>query len=224
MQATRQQIVEHLHRERTATVRALVDLTGLTAAAVRQHLAVLEREGLVQARAERGHVGRPARIYTLTSRGEALYPTSHDLLATMLMQELRAAGPEILQRIMQRIAARMADQRMERVAGRPVAERVQETAAILRELGSTVESEQRGDEHFIFQCTCPYPTVARRNSAVCALEVDFVRRLTGADAHLVTSLLRGDPACTYRIRPRVETPAPGRGPSPSTDQAGPPPA
>jgi len=42
--------------------------------------------------------------------------------------------------------------------------------------------------------------VAHSHSGVCAMEVDFVRRLTGADARLVSSLLRGDRSCTYRIR------------------------
>jgi len=32
------------------------------------------------------------------------------------------------------------------------------------------------------------------------MEVEFVRRLTGGDARLVRSLLRGDKSCTYRIR------------------------
>jgi predicted ArsR family transcriptional regulator len=42
--------------------------------------------------------------------------------------------------------------------------------------------------------------VARQHSAVCALEVGFVQQMTGADARLVGSLLRGDPACSYRVR------------------------
>jgi hypothetical protein len=32
------------------------------------------------------------------------------------------------------------------------------------------------------------------------MDVEFVRLLAGADARLTTSLLRGDDACTYRVR------------------------
>jgi len=53
----------------------------------------------------------------------------------------------------------------------------------------------------IRQQTCPFPKVARQNSAVCAMEVEFVRRLVGSDARLTSSLLRGDGSCTYRVRP-----------------------
>lgn len=205
MQASRQQMLDHLHRERGGTAKTLASVTGLSVAGVRQHLNAMQRDGLVQAQVQRGHVGRPALVYALTERGEGLYPKNYDALTVLLLEEVRAtAGSDALQRVMQRIAARMADQRMDRVAGRPLAERVEETTKILREIGSVAEWERRGDEFFIFQCTCPYPNVARRNSAVCALEVDFVRRLTGADARLTTSLLRGDRACTYRVRPQRE--------------------
>jgi predicted ArsR family transcriptional regulator len=203
MQATRQQILDYLHRERRAGVKDLARLLGLTVTGVRQHLTVLERDGLVQVHEERGRVGRPAHIYSLTERGEALYPKGYDVLANMLMEEVRTiAGADALQRVLRRVSARMAEQRLERVEGRPVAERVSETVAIMREMGCVAESERKGDEYYVYQCTCPYPNVARRNRGVCALEVDFVRRLTGCDARLVTSLLRGDRACTYRIRPR----------------------
>lgn len=211
MQATRQHILDHLHRERRATVKELADQLGLTFTGVRQHLTVLERDGLIAVTEERGKVGRPAFVYSLTPKGEALYPKNYDALANLLIEEIRAAaGAEALQKVLRRISARMADQQSERVAGKTLPERVAVTAQILREIGCVTEFERRGAEFFLHQCTCPYPTVARRNSAVCALEVDFVRRLTGADARLVSSLLRGDRACTYRIRP-LPTELPVRG-------------
>ena len=74
MQATRQQIVDYLRRQGRATVKELDVYLGLTSTGVRQHLTVLEREGLVEAHEERGHVGRPALVYQLTDKGDGLYP------------------------------------------------------------------------------------------------------------------------------------------------------
>jgi DeoR family transcriptional regulator, suf operon transcriptional repressor len=202
MQSTRQQILDYLHREHRGTVKALARLLAMTPTGVRQHLAVLEREGLVLADFDRGHVGRPALVYRLSEAGEALYPTQYDALANLLMEEIRSvAGAETLQRILRRVAARMAEQEHGRVEGRTLAERVEATAALMREQGCAAFSEERDGVYYLHECTCPYPAVARRNSAVCALEVDLVRRLTGGDARLVSSLLRGDDACIYRIRP-----------------------
>ncbi len=131
----------------------------------------------------------------------------------MLIEEIREiAGADALQRVLRRVSARMADQHSARVEGRPLDERVQETAQVFREMGCIVECERRGDEFYLHQCTCPYPNVARQNRGVCALEVNFVRRLTGGDARLVSSLLRGDRACTYRIRPLDEQAAAAKPP------------
>jgi predicted ArsR family transcriptional regulator len=208
MQSTRQQILDYLHREHSGTVKELAGLLDLTATGVRQHLVILEREGLVAADADRGHVGRPAFVYRLTDAGEALFPTRHDVLAVMLMEEIRrVAGADVLQRILHRVADRMAQQHSDRVEGKSLGDRVEETAALLREQGSVAFAEERDGVYFLHECTCPYPAVARKNAAVCALEVDLVRRLTGGDARLVSSLLRGDRACIYRVRPVDPAPA-----------------
>ena len=226
MQGTRQAILDYLQREGRGTVRELAAFLGITLVGVRQHLAVLQRDGLVQARQEPGRVGRPALIYALTPKGEALYPKTYDTLANMLMEEIRAiAGAEALQRVLRRISQRMAEQRMDRVEGKSLAERVDETAQIMREMGCIAECERQGEEFYLSMYQCPYPNVARRNSGVCALEVDFVRRLTGADARLVASVLRGDRACILRIRPRDSAAtlrAPQASSRPATGRACPP--
>jgi predicted ArsR family transcriptional regulator len=202
MQATRQQILDHLRRNGRATVKELDGILGLTSTGVRQHLTVLQREGLVEAQEERGHVGRPALVYSLSERGEALYPKSYDQLANIMLEEVReVAGSQALQTLLRRTATRFADPYKSRLEGKTLAERVGEATEIIRERGSEVDCVQQGDDWLIRQYTCPFPKVASENSCVCALDVEFVRQLVGADARLSTSLLRGDRACTYRIRP-----------------------
>jgi predicted ArsR family transcriptional regulator len=96
---------------------------------------------------------------------------------------------------------------MERVEGKTLPERGAEIAKIISERGCLADVTVQGDECFVNQYTCPFPNVARNNSGVCALEVEFVRRLAGADARLVSSLLRGDKSCTYRLRYDTVTPS-----------------
>ncbi len=201
LQATRQQILDFLRVHGHATVKQLGETLGLTSTGIRQHLTVLERDGLIQTREERGHVGRPALVYSLSEKGDGLYPKLYDSLANALLDEMRAmAGPQALQRLLQRVAARFVDPYRERVEDRILEERVAEARSILEERGCLAEVSRKNGDWHISQYTCPFPRVARRNSCVCALEVEFVRQLVGADARLVSSLLRGDRSCTYRIR------------------------
>lgn len=203
MQATRQDILEYVRRHGEATVRDLAQTLHLTATGIRQHLTILEREGLVAVRETRGRVGRPALVYSLTPAGSALFPSRYDDLSNLLLDEIRAiAGSKGLQSVLMRVAARSAEPYEPRLKGKRLDERVDEATEIINERGCVAECATTGeDEYQIDQYTCPFPNVASSHSAVCALEVEFVRRLTGGDARLVRSLLRGDKCCSYRVRP-----------------------
>lgn len=205
LQSSRQGILEYLRRQGRATVKELGQLLGLTSTGIRQHLTVLERDGLVRAHEERGHVGRPTLVYSLTEKADSLFPKDYDLLSQCLLEEIRATeGNERLYHLLHRVAQRMAEPHLERVQGKPLAERVQETARIMQEQGCLIDVAQKGEEFYIDEYTCPFPKVAEQHRSVCALHVEFVGLLTGGDTRLTRSLMRGQCACTYRIRPRPQ--------------------
>jgi predicted ArsR family transcriptional regulator len=202
IQSTRQQILEYLQRHGRATVKELGNLLDLTSTGIRQHLTVLERDGRVDAREERGRVGRPTLVYSLTEKADSLFPKTYDALATVLLEEVRSSqGNERLHDLLHKVAERMAAPYIDRIEGMPLSDRVQETVHIMEEQGCLVDlREVEGDDYYIDEFTCPFPKVAHQDRAVCALHVDFVRILTGSDTRLTQSLLRGERACSYRIR------------------------
>lgn len=201
MQTTRQQILEYLQRNGRGTVKELGDLLSLTSTGIRQHLTVLERDGLVESREQRGRVGRPTLVYSLTEKADSLFPKTYDVLANVLLEEIRAThGNEKLQQLLHNVASRLAAPHKERVEGKTFADRVQETAAIMSEQGCLVDWHESDGGFLIDEYTCPFPRTAARDRAVCALHVEFVRQLAGADTRLTRSLMRGERACTYRIR------------------------
>jgi predicted ArsR family transcriptional regulator len=96
--------------------------------------------------------------------------------------------------------------------GKGLPARVDEAVAVLNERGCLADVTcSEGGDYLLNQYTCPFPNVARVHRGVCAMEVEFVKQLTGGDARLTNSLLRGDPCCTYRVRPagaQIQTPGP----------------
>ncbi len=202
MQSTRQQILEYLQRHGRGTVKELGQLLGLTSTGIRQHLTVLERDALVTAHEERGRVGRPTLVYSLTEKADGLFPKTYDVLLNVLLGEVRATeGKEKLHQLLQKSAHRLAAPYKERVEAKPLGERVQETTRIMEEQGCMVEWCEGEDGYYIDEFTCPFPRTAEHDRAVCALHVEFVHALTGGDTRLTRSLMRGERACTYRIRP-----------------------
>src|SRR3972149_2788411 len=202
MQSTRQHILEYLQRQGRATVKELGSLLGLTSTGIRQHLTVLERDGLVDAREERGRVGRPTLVYSPTEKADALFPKTYDALAAVLLEEIRSSqGNERLHDLLHKVAERMAAPFAERVEGRPLPARGRETGRTLEEQGCPVDVREADDgEYYIDEFTCPFPKVAQQDRSVCALHVDFVRVLTGGAPPRTQSLYPGERACCYRIR------------------------
>src|SRR3989304_991911 len=136
MQSTRQHILEYLQRQGRATVKELGSLLGLPSTGIRQHLTVLERDGLVDAREERGRVGRPTLVYSLTEKADALFPKNYDALAAILLEEVRCSqGNERLHDLLLKVAERMAAPYTERIEGRSLPERGRETAPLLEGQG-----------------------------------------------------------------------------------------
>lgn len=211
MQATRQDILDYIRRHGEATVRTLASVLDLTTTGIRQHLAVLERDGLVKVREARGRVGRPALVYSLTPAGDALFPHLYDDLSNLLLEEIRTlTGTKGLQSVLMRLAARSAQPYLPRMEGKDLPARVDEAVSVLNERGCLADvKEGENNEFLLNQYTCPFPNVARLHSGVCAMEVELVKQLTGGDARLTNSLLRGDPCCTYRVRPTQEPSRPG---------------
>ncbi len=202
MQTTRQQILDYLRRHGRGTVKELGQLLGLTSTGIRQHLTVLERDNLVEAREERGRVGRPTLVYSITATADDLFPKAYDQLLNVLLEETRATvGNEQIYQILQRVAQRLAEPHLDRVNGQPLGERVKTAAEVLERQGCVTEVSQENGDYFIDEYSCPFPKAAERDRSVCALHVEFVSLLTDADTRLTRSLLRGESACTYRVRP-----------------------
>ncbi len=202
LQSTRQHILEYMQRHGRATVKELGNLLGLTSTGIRQHLTVLERDGLVEAREERGRVGRPTLVYSLTESADSLFPKRYDVLASLLLEEIRnSEGNEKLQHLLHNTASRMAAPHMDRVQGRTLPDRAREAARIMEEQGCLIDIAENDGSILIDTYTCPFPRIAEHDRAVCALHVEFIHLLSGADTRLTHSLLRGERSCTFRIRP-----------------------
>src|SRR6266478_5884262 len=69
-------------------VKAIARSLRLTAMAVRHHLAVLEKAGLVKTTLERRGVGRPHYVYSLSARADAFFPKEYGTLASHLIDSI----------------------------------------------------------------------------------------------------------------------------------------
>ncbi len=202
MQATRRQILLTLKTRGGMTADELSEVLGITAMGVRRHLMTLERDGLVAYEAVQRGVGRPSYVYHLTELADDLFPKSYDRLANELLQIIEALeGEEKVEQIFAIRMKRLAEAYQPRLAGKSLAERVEELARIQAENGYLSEWEQLDDNTFLLkQYNCTISEVAKRCSYACDYEMRLYEELlNGAEVVRVKHLANGDVGCYYRI-------------------------
>src|SRR5437764_15198618 len=80
-----------LLRRAGRTVDELAQILNLTDNAVRAHLATLERGGFVRQLGERRGIGKPAKIYELSTDAERLFTASYESILRPLLKVLSKA-------------------------------------------------------------------------------------------------------------------------------------
>jgi predicted ArsR family transcriptional regulator len=199
--ATRQQILELLRRKGQMTASELSDELGIGAVGVRQHLALLERDNLVQSLGVRRGIGRPSHLYALTHSAEELFPRRYDKLATDAIQfiEQTAGAPAVDQFFASR-REKLRTQFEPRLVGKPMAAMVEELATILTEQGYMCEWEQMPDGSFqLIEHNCPVDCVARDYPQACSHELQLYQDILGIPITREETIAAGANCCRYRI-------------------------
>jgi predicted ArsR family transcriptional regulator len=189
-----------LHSPTPVSTPALAALLGISRNATHVHMSGLERDGLVERAEQISTRGRPSRGFRLSAAGKAFFPRQYALLARNLLAELaRHLGPEALPGAMARIGEGIAAQLEPRVAGG--AATTDSIAALMRELG--YEARPSGDEE-IEAHNCVFHDLAMRDTAVCAVDLALLGKLSGRTVEHRTCMARGERSCRFGFGPRED--------------------
>lgn len=194
-------ILRSLKRESEQSAPELADVLSITDVAVRRHLAVLEREGLVAGRTVKQGRGRPVVRYRLTARGEGLFPQRYremvnDLLA-FLEDELGREGFRAYLRWRQ---DRETEQYTAMVDGEDLYDRLLQLASALTDAGFETGVEQCEEGFRLTQTHCAIYETARRHPEMCAHEAAMFRRVLGdVQVSRRETLAKGDCACVCTV-------------------------
>jgi predicted ArsR family transcriptional regulator len=175
------QIITLLRRS-SRTVEELAQALTLTHTAVRAHLAILERDGLVQHHSERRGSGKPSAVYDLAPAAEYLFPMAYGQLMSQLLGVLHERHPaEEVERLLREVGRRMALQW--KVPREDLPLRLEAAVEVLNDLGGLMERETAGDTLCIRGYRCPFAALVRENPEVCQLAETLLTELVGAPVH-----------------------------------------
>jgi predicted ArsR family transcriptional regulator len=202
LQQTRQAILEQLQSVDEATVTALAQATGVAPVTVRRHMRLLRRQGLVEASARPQGRGRPASRYRLTPAGaDSLCGRPMERLAAELLWAAESGGRRSLAETVGRIARQTAAPASRRVAGAPLAVRLQAAVDLLRSRGFTLTLEADGNGFVLEGQGCPYERLVQRHEELCLLDQEILRDIVGARVSREVPRRSARGSCAFRIGP-----------------------
>ncbi len=205
MTSARRAILTSLKNRGDARAEELAGDLGVTVSAMRQHLAGLSSDGLVEYREVRDGRGRPRHVYHVTDRADALFPRSYADIANELLSYVDDADHELLEKVFRRRRDRRIRQANTRLASKSFDERVVELGRILDEDGylATVKAEEDGS-YLIVEHNCAILGIARRYGQACSSEIEFIRSvLPDAEVTRVSHIVAGARHCAYQVIPRA---------------------
>ncbi len=186
------------------TAARIAKQLGITTMAVRQHLAVLHTDGLVDFVDEWRKVGRPARVWRLTPKAYERFPDHHAELSLGMLQAIQNAfGDQGIERLTEERMRQQVESYRVRMPGpdTPIEERVAALARIRGEEGYMAQWQQRDGAFELMENHCSIAKAARFCQKLCGGELALFRAVLGEGISVerVEHILSGDRTCTYRI-------------------------
>lgn len=204
--SARDEILKLLKTRTAATAQSLAAALGISHVAVRKHLEVLAREGLVTATPRKVPRGRPTYVYSLTETAKAYFPQAYRELALGILDGLSSLaadqGADLLRTLFRSHNQRLGQLYQLRLASKPdLVSKIRELAQARDEEGYMTTLEQDGDAIVLKEHNCPIYAVAQRHPAACECEAELLQGLLGMPVARRARLVDGDAACTYVIEP-----------------------
>jgi predicted ArsR family transcriptional regulator len=209
MQSTKEQILAFLKTHGAGTIDALAREFGFARMTIRQHLAALERDGLVTSTEERRKTGRPHLVYRLSKGGEERFPRRYERLAELALHEvafldsdeIAGLSPDDKKRLLlTKMAERVYLEHEDRVREKPLAERVEIVTDILREEGGYAEYTSSEQGYEIADHNCAYRRVVESHPALCEWHVSLLGRLLGKEVECSQFISQGADSCRFVVK------------------------
>jgi predicted ArsR family transcriptional regulator len=211
--STRDQVANSILTSGPSTAAALAARLGLTPAAIRRHLDLLEEQGLVESRERRVYGprgrGRPARVFALTDAGRTRFFSAYDDLAIKAMDFLaETSGPDAVTQFARRRVADLEQRYAELVAAADdETTPAQALAAALTADGYAASAQPTAAGEQLCQHHCPVAHVAERFPQLCEAETAAFSRVLGVHVQRLATIAHGDGVCTTHVpHPRSSSP------------------
>lgn len=202
---TRRAIINLLKQEGAMDSQELASRLNISAMAVRQHLYGLSQEKLVTYQEESRPIGRPAKLWQLTSTANRLFPDSYaELTIDLLNSMTEAFGEAGLNKLLDvRTRHQVAEYQAQINIRDTLPEKLQTLAEIRTNEGYMAEIESLDDGSFLLiENHCPICAAAIACTGLCDREQEIFQTVLGENVDIARTehIVAGERRCVYHIQ------------------------
>ncbi|MBK7896816.1 MAG: ArsR family transcriptional regulator [Anaerolineaceae bacterium] len=200
-QSTRDLILHALKSSAQSNIESLADAADVSPITVRHHLNSLQAEGLIEVESVRRKVGRPYYVYSLTEKGNELFPQKYFSLTNRLLEELKdRLPPETVNEIFISLVERMMEERSGEFEGLSFEGRLNYVVNLLATEGFLARWEKTEDGRYqIIEYSCPYISMGQQHTEVCTLDKQLMINVLGTAVEQHSCMLQGDDCCQFTL-------------------------
>lgn len=192
---TRRTVIALLRRSER-TIPELAEALEVSSNAVRSHMSSLEADGVVRpAGVRRDGVGKPARLYRLTSEAEERLSRAYAPVLALLVEVLEERlGGEETRDTLREVGRRIGRSAHRAGSARERAARARET---LEELGGAVDVRESGNGVVLEGLGCPLGTVVHGSPDACVLAAALIGEILEAPVRANCDRSGERPRCRF---------------------------
>jgi predicted ArsR family transcriptional regulator len=207
---TREIILHTIKQSPQSTVEELAEAADISPVTVRHHLNALQAEGSIEASSVRRKVGRPYYVYSLSERGQELFPKRYVRLTSRLLDEMKGRLPaDVINDIFEGVVNTVLEEHRGEFEHLSLEGRLDYLVSLLSEEGFLSTWERTENGYRLVEYSCPYLSIGNTHGEVCGFDRQLMSGILQLNVIQDSCMLQGANCCQFQIvqDPIVEEPS-----------------
>ena len=201
-------VIKLLIGTRPQTIPELVRATGVTRTAVTEQLNDLVSAGLARRHME--HLpgrGRPRHLFSATTSALVLlFAGNQKLVVPAIWRAIKEIGGlDMCEKVVSRVSGILAEHYAARITATTPKERLEQLVRLLCEEGGMLEIREEEGHVSLYKRSCPFISMADEQRNVCAVDLDMISTVVGAEVRHTMSRQEGAPCCVFELVNEAES-------------------
>ncbi len=202
--STRDVILHTIKASPQVNVEELAKAVDISPVTVRHHLNTLQADGLIQSASVRRKVGRPYYVYSLSEKGQEMFPKRYVRLTTRLLDEMKAhLPPEVVGDVFSSVVDGVIEDHRGEFEHLNFEGRLDYLVELLAEEGFLASWQKGDDGYVVTEYSCPYLSLGEDHGEICRIDTELIVGVLNVPVQQNSCMLAGGACCEFTVKPQA---------------------